>query len=78
MHVSYFTAHQLSKRWMLAPKTLEKWRYKGIGPQYIKVGNRVLYPVQDVLAFEQQGLKKTKPLPTMPASAATSAMEASV
>ncbi len=78
MHVSYFTAHQLSKRWMLAPKTLEKWRYKGVGPQYIKVGNRVLYPVQDVLAFEQQGLKKTKPLSTMPASIATSAAEATI
>lgn len=78
MHIPYYTAHQLSKRWMLAPKTLEKWRYKGVGPQYIKVGNRVLYPAQEVLAFEQQGAKKSNTPPVASTSHATSAMEASV
>lgn len=53
----YITAHQLGRRWQLAPKTLEKWRYKGLGPQYVKVGSRVLYRMSDILSFERQGLR---------------------
>lgn len=79
MQINYFTAHQLCKRWSLVPKTLEKWRYKGIGPKYVKVGGRILYPMQDVLSFESQGLyAKINNKPDAAVSRTVSSMEASV
>lgn len=34
------------------PRTLEQWRYRGVGPRYIKVGGRdVRYRWQDVEAW---------------------------
>lgn len=37
-----------------APKTLAIWRWKGIGPAFIKVGVAVLYRRADVLDFKAQ------------------------
>ncbi len=52
---AYLTPQQLAKRWQFSHKTLEKWRYQGIGPRYTKVGKRLLYAMPDIVAFEQQG-----------------------
>jgi predicted DNA-binding transcriptional regulator AlpA len=35
----------------LSPSTLSKWRMKGTGPEYIKVGTRVLYERADIAAW---------------------------
>lgn len=43
---------QLARRWSLSPRTLERWRFHGTGPSYLKVGGRVLYRLTDVEAFE--------------------------
>jgi hypothetical protein len=43
---------ELSARWNLSPRTLERWRWLGEGPRYLKLGGRVLYRVEDVEAFE--------------------------
>lgn len=32
------------------PGTVEAWRKRGIGPAYVRIGNRVLYPLKDVAA----------------------------
>ena len=70
----YLTPQQLAKRWQFSHKTLEKWRYQGIGPHYTKVGKRLLYAMPDIVAFEQQGRNsKTSNRATPPAH-----MEASV
>jgi hypothetical protein len=42
----------LSRRWSLSPRTLERWRWLQHGPPYLKVGGRVVYRVEDVEAFE--------------------------
>lgn len=34
---------QLAEEWQLRPRTLEQWRYRRMGPPYIKVGGRVRY-----------------------------------
>lgn len=44
----------LGRRWDLSPRTLEKWRSLGTGPAYIKVGGRVRYLLEDVLAYEAE------------------------
>lgn len=48
------TQNELAERWRLSPRTLEKWRTLGIGPDYIKVGGRVRYREDEILAYERE------------------------
>lgn len=44
----------------LAPGTLQKWRVKGGGPEFRKLGSRVVYPVESLLAWvNARPLKKS-------------------
>ena len=42
----------LAKRWDISVKTLEQWRWKGIGPRFLKIGNRVRYDLAEIERFE--------------------------
>jgi len=42
----------LASRWAMSPKTLQRWRTTGEGPAYLKLGKRVSYPLNAVIAFE--------------------------
>jgi hypothetical protein len=35
----------------LSPRTLQRWRWAGIGPQYLKVGRFVRYTRADLVAW---------------------------
>ena len=50
---------ELVARWrgQVRPSTLASWRTKGIGPRYLKLGGRVLYPVIAVEEFEAASTK---------------------
>ena len=50
----------LARRWRISPRTLERWRWLGEGPQYLKLGGRVLYRVSDIEAYEQSIICLTK------------------
>jgi predicted site-specific integrase-resolvase len=52
MAVQHFNQVELSRRWRLSPRTLERWRFQGTGPQYLKVGGRVIYRLEDVETYE--------------------------
>ena len=43
---------ELANRWRLSPRTLERWRWLGRGPQYLKIGGRVVYRLADIEAYE--------------------------
>jgi hypothetical protein len=43
---------ELSRRWSISPRTLERWRWRRMGPRYIKIGGRVVYRIEDIEAFE--------------------------
>ncbi len=49
---AYLTSKELADRWRLSDQTLANWRYAGKGPPFIRVGTRVLYPVEGIHAFE--------------------------
>lgn len=49
---------ELSRRWSLSPRTLERWRWLGQGPSFLKVGGRILYRIEDILSFEARGLHR--------------------
>jgi hypothetical protein len=38
----------------LSPRTLERWRTTGAGPDFVKIGRRVGYRQSDLNAFKQQ------------------------
>jgi hypothetical protein len=44
--------YELAQRWRLSPRTLERWRWLGQGPAFVKLGRRVAYRVADIEAFE--------------------------
>ena len=50
---------ELSDRWNISHRTLERWRWTGEGPQFLKIGGRVVYRHEDVEAFEQAQLRKS-------------------
>ena len=51
---------ELARRWGLSHRTLERWRYAGEGPAYLKLGGRVLYRLSDVEAFETSQLQRAR------------------
>ncbi len=52
---------ELSRRWTISPRTLERWRWRNEGPAYLKIGGRVVYRLEDVEAYEQQRLRQAAP-----------------
>ncbi|WP_245729472.1 helix-turn-helix transcriptional regulator [Salinihabitans flavidus] len=48
---------ELARRWGISHRTLERWRYTGQGPVFLKLGGRVLYRLADVETFEQSQLQ---------------------
>ena len=43
----------------LSGRTLEKHRTYGTGPKYRKVGGRVIYAIEDLQAWAQQGTRQS-------------------
>jgi hypothetical protein len=50
--VRHLTQLDLARRWRVSPRTLERWRWLGQGPAYLKLGAAVAYRLDDVEAFE--------------------------
>ncbi|WP_366932651.1 helix-turn-helix domain-containing protein [Sphingopyxis sp.] len=47
---------ELARRWRVHIGTLQRWRYRGTGPKYVKVGGRILYPITALEIYEAQHL----------------------
>ena len=54
--MAHLDQNELAERWSFSPRTLEQWRWRGIGPRYLKLGGRVIYRLSDVEAFEADRL----------------------
>jgi hypothetical protein len=59
--VRHLNQIELSRRWSISPRTLERWRWLKAGPRYLKIGGRVLYRLVDVEAFENGQLYLSAP-----------------
>lgn len=57
MSVKHLNQIELSRRWGLSPRTLERWRWLGQGPRYLKLGGRVAYRTDDIETFEAEQLR---------------------
>ncbi|MCX4532696.1 helix-turn-helix domain-containing protein [Streptomyces sp. NBC_00841] len=49
----YLTTAEVAERYRTAESTVRYWRQIGKGPRGIKIGKRVLYPVAELLSYEQ-------------------------
>ena len=52
MSEQFLNQARLADRWHISPRTLERWRWKGEGPAFVKIGGRVVYRLDDVEAYE--------------------------
>lgn len=50
----FLTPQQVADRYSSAitPRTLANWRSTGQGPDYVKIGGKVMYPVDALLTWE--------------------------
>jgi predicted site-specific integrase-resolvase len=72
MTVRHLNQIELAARWNISHRTLERWRWSGEGPRYIKIGGRVVYRLEDVEDYEKEQLRAStaiKPVPKMAAGA---------
>ncbi|MEE9908639.1 helix-turn-helix domain-containing protein [Brucella intermedia] len=54
MATRHLSQIELAARWNISHRTLERWRWTGEGPQYVKLGGRVVYRLEDVEAYEAE------------------------
>ena len=59
MTTTHLSQSDLSTRWRISMRTLERWRWLGEGPRYIKLGGRVVYRLSDIEAFENEKLRSS-------------------
>ena len=59
MSIRHLHQADLARRWNVSPRTLERWRWLGQGPRFLKIGGRVAYRLADVEAFEAAQLQPT-------------------
>ncbi len=58
MSLTHLDQNELCRRWRLSPYTLERWRWLGQGPRFLKIGGKVLYRLEDVEAYEAEHLRQ--------------------
>lgn len=47
----------LAARLLLSVRTLQRWRWQGKGPPYLKLGRRVVYRLSDIVDWEVRNRK---------------------
>lgn len=59
MTTKHLDVYELGERWKLAPKTLDRWRQRGIGPRFLKIGGHIVYRLSDIEAYEDAQVRQT-------------------
>lgn len=54
MTEQFLNQARLADRWQISPRTLERWRWKGEGPAFVKIGGRVVYRLEEIEAYESR------------------------
>ena len=60
---------ELARRWSLSHRTLERWRWEGRGPRYLKIGGRIVYRLSDIEAYEADQQRNAIASPSQAAGA---------
>lgn len=57
METRHLLQGELASRWRISPRTLERWRFTGEGPRFVKIGGRVTYRETDIEAYESERVR---------------------
>ena len=49
----YLTPDQVAEHYQVSEATLKEWRYKGTGPEYVRLGRHVRYPAKALEQWER-------------------------
>jgi hypothetical protein len=60
MTTKHLNQIDLARRWRVSERTLERWRWLHQGPQYLKIGGRVVYRIEDIESYETAQAKNSK------------------
>jgi predicted DNA-binding transcriptional regulator AlpA len=61
MTTRHLNQTELARRWRMSERTLERWRWLGQPPRFLKIGGRVVYRIEDIEAFEAKQLRQRTP-----------------
>lgn len=50
---------ELAARWRISHRTLERWRWTGEGPKFVKLGGRVVYRLSEVEEYKQAMIRSS-------------------
>ena len=59
MTPTYLNQQELADRWRVSPRTLERWRWKKVGPSFHKLSGKVTYSLDDIEAHERRRRAQT-------------------
>jgi predicted site-specific integrase-resolvase len=59
MATKHLNQIDLAARWNISHRTLERWRWTGEGPRYVKLGGRVVYRLEDVEGYEREQIRSS-------------------
>lgn len=59
METPFINQIELSRRWRISPRTLERWRWLGEGPPFLKMGARVVYRLSDIETYEKTAFRRS-------------------
>jgi hypothetical protein len=55
--IRHLTQRELAQRWSKSEATIERYRCDGVGTQYLIIGGKILYRLEDILHFENECLR---------------------
>ena len=61
MEATHLNQIELAVRWRVSHRTLERWRWTGEGPRFVKLGGRVVYRLLDIEEYEQAMIRSSTP-----------------
>ena len=59
MQAARLSQIELATHWNISPRTLERWRWTGEGPRFVKLGGRVVYRLLDIEEYEQAMIRSS-------------------
>jgi hypothetical protein len=63
MSTRHLNQNELAERWNISPRSLERWRWIGEGPPFLKIGGRCVYRLEDIERYEAKQLRESTTAP---------------
>ena len=51
---TFLDTKQLAQRWRRSPRTIEGWRAKKTGPDYLNLNGKIVYDIDEIIEAEAE------------------------